>query len=898
MDKNMDRVFLFKEAFKAFNGNDSLMREYLGGKGAGLAQMVNAGINVPPGLTITTKVCNEYMMNGNKIPLGLLEQVQNKLSAVEKEVSRKFGSKENPLLVSVRSGSRFSMPGMMDTILNLGLNDETMTGLVNLTSNERFVLDSYRRFIQMFGNVVLEIPKEEFEKILTSHKEKAKVKSDAELNVAALKNIVTEFKKVVKEKTGSDFPQDVKTQLSLAIQAVFKSWNNPRARYYRDLNKISHDLGTAVNIQIMVFGNMGDDSATGVAFTRNPSTGEEEIYGEYLTCAQGEDVVSGVRTPKKISEMKTEFPKLYEQFLKCAKKMEGYYKDVQDIEFTIEKGNLWILQTRAGKRTAQAAIKIVVDMANSNVISKEEAVSRIDPMLLNQLLLRSFDPKAKQSAKAEGRLLAVGLNASPGAAIGKIVFSPDESEKLAQEGNKVVLVRVETCPDDIHGIVPAQGVLTSRGGMTSHAAVVARGMGKPCVAGCETLKIDLEKEVVSVNGRVLKKGDLISLDGSTGEVFCGEITTQEPKISNELQTLLSWADNIRKLGVRANADTPIDARKALEFGAGGIGLCRTEHMFMQQERLPWVQKMIMASDQTERESALQKLLPFQKEDFKEIFRIMKGKPVTVRLLDPPLHEFLPKIEDLAATVSELKKKNLDSSKETEMLNKVRMLHEVNPMMGLRGCRLGISYPEINKMQVRAIFEAACELTNEGIDVKVEVMIPLIGEAKELKLVKDQLVTVAKEVMQKFKREINYKFGTMIEVPRAALTAAEIAEHAEFFSFGTNDLTQMTFAFSRDDAEGRFLSKYLEVKILAENPFEVLDEKGVGRLMKLAVEEGKQKRPDLKIGICGEHGGEPRSITFANKIGLDYVSCSPYRVPIARLAAAQACVCVKNVISSL
>ncbi len=885
---NNQKVYLFSEAYKAFDGNDSLMREYLGGKGTGLAQMINAGLNVPLGLTITTKACSDYESNKNKLLSELLDDIFNKLNVVEKEFGKKLGDKSNPLLVSVRSGAKFSMPGMMDTILNLGLNDETVLGLVKVTSNERFAQDSYRRFLQMFGNVVLEIPKDSFERVLDSFKEKTKSKSDADLDVNALKDIIVEFKKIIKEKSKTDFPQDVKKQLELAIEAVFKSWNNPRAKYYRKINKIPDELGTAVNIQAMVFGNMGNDSATGVAFTRNPSTGEKELYGEYLINAQGEDVVSGVRTPNKIINLKNELPDPYDQLLKCTEKLEAYYKDVQDIEFTIEKGKLWLLQTRSAKRTAQAAIKVAVDMANAKILSKEEAITRIDPNIINQFLLKNFNLGAKEKAKKEGNLLAVGLNASPGAGIGKIVFDPDESEALSLSGEKVILVRVETCPDDIHGIVPAQGILTSRGGMTSHAAVVARGMGKPCVAGCEALKIDLENETIRTNGHVLRKGDLISIDGSTGQVFMGTIDVQEPKMTNELKILLSWADDIRRLGVRANADTPLDAKTALEFGACGIGLCRTEHMFMSQDRLPWIQKMIMSDTHGEREEVLKHLLPFQKQDFKEIFKIMSGYPVTIRLLDPPLHEFLPKLDEMVAQVSDLKCRKIEHSKEQMLLNKVRQLHEVNPMMGLRGCRLGISYPEINIMQVQAIFEAACELKKENINAIVEIMIPLISEAKELKLVKDQLESTAKNVMEKYNEKIDYKFGTMIEVPRAALTAYDIAEHAEFFSFGTNDLTQMTFAFSRDDAEGGFLSHYLELKILKENPFEVLDEKGVGRLMKLAIDDGRRRRQDLKLGICGEHGGEPKSISFANSIGLDYVSCSPYRIPIARLAAAQAC----------
>lgn len=891
MTDRFEKVYLFNEAYKAFNGNDLLMRSYLGGKGTGLVQMTNAGLPVPPGLTITTQACADYEKNNYKLPDGLLEKVLNKLSTVEKVLHKQLGSTKNPLLVSVRSGAKFSMPGMMDTVLNLGLNDETLQGLIQVTSDERFVMDSYRRFIQMFANIVLGIHKDVFERVIDKHKKELGIKSDSDLGLNALKEIIDEFKKMIKEKTKKDFPQDVKQQLEQAIEAVFRSWNNPRAKYYRKLNKIPDDLGTAVNIQAMVFGNMGNDSCTGVAFTRDPSTGENILYGEYLLNAQGEDVVNGTRTPRELSELKKELPGVYNQFADSAKKLEAYYKDVQDIEFTVEKGKLWMLQTRSAKRTARAGVKITVDLANNKVISKEEALTRIDPNVLNQFLLRSFDEKAKEEAKKSGKLLATGLNASPGAAIGKIVFNPDESEKLSLNGQKVILVREETCPDDIHGIIPAQGVLTSRGGMTSHAAVVTRGMGKPCIVGCEALKIDIEKEIISSNGHFLKKGDLISIDGASGEIFVGEIQTKEPEISIELRTLLSWADGVKKLDVRANADTPLDAKRALDFGACGIGLCRTEHMFMEQERLPYVQKMIMAENEKERKEALAKLLPFQKNDFKEIFKVMAPNPVTIRLLDPPLHEFLPKLEELVSRVAELKAKKLSFLQEEKILNRIKQLHELNPMMGLRGCRLGIMFPEINKMQVQAIFEAACELNCSTLNI--EIMIPLIGEAKELKLVKDQLESTAKEVMQSYKTKVNYKFGTMIEVPRAALTAYDIAEHAEFFSFGTNDLTQMTFAYSRDDAEGKFLAKYLQEKILDENPFEILDQKGVGRLMKIAVSEGRKRKAGLKIGICGEHGGEPKSIAYANEIGLDYVSCSPYRVPIARLASAQACLKIKE-----
>ncbi len=892
------RVFLFSEAAKAFEGDRKAMREKLGGKGAGLAEMTESGVNVPPGITVLTSCCREYTDNGQKMPAGLMDEISSQLSHVEAKLGRKLGDTKSPLLVSVRSGAKFSMPGMMDTILNLGLNDETVESMVKMTNNERFVWDSYRRFIQMYSNVVLEISKDTFEDILDDKKHKLGIKLDTELTAEHLKELVKEYKALVKTRSGNDFPQDTTKQLAGAVEAVFKSWNNPRAIYYRNLNKIDHNLGTAVNIQAMVFGNMDNTSGTGVCFTRNPSTGEKVLYGEYLVNAQGEDVVAGTRTPKKISEMAKEMPKVFEEILLTVKSLETYYRDMQDIEFTIEQGKLYLLQTRSGKRTAAAAVKVAVDMANENIISKEEAVLRVEPTQLNQLLLPSFDPNDKEKAKKEGRLLATGLNASPGAAIGQIIFSPDESEFLSSQGKKVVLVRVETCPDDIHGIVPAQGVVTSRGGMTSHAAVVARGMGKPCVAGCESFKVDLNKEEVSVAGQILKKGEIISIDGSTGEIFKGAIEKREPELTNEFTTLLAWANQIRKLGIRANADTPEDAKVAREFGAEGIGLCRTEHMFMSQDRLPAVREMIMAGTTAEREKALAKLLPMQREDFKGIFEAMQGLPVTIRLLDPPLHEFLPKYEELIEEIAELKAKGDKGAelKEKEtLLRKVSELKEANPMMGLRGCRLGLLYPEISRMQVRAIFEAACALKKKGIDVYPEIMIPLVGHVNELRIARASLEATAKEVMQKEDVTVNYKFGTMIEIPRACVTANEIAEHAEFFSFGTNDLTQMTFGYSRDDAEGKFLQRYIDgvdnngvsEKIFVDNPFEVLDRSGVGKLMKIAVEYGLQTRPDLKLGICGEHGGEPSSIAFAHQLGLTYVSCSPYRVPIARLAAAQA-----------
>lgn len=898
------RVFLFEDAFKAFSDNRQTMRDKLGGKGAGLAEMTASKVNVPPGLTVLTSCCREYYDGGEKMPEGLLDEIHKELEHVEQAVGRKLGDVNKPLLVSVRSGAKFSMPGMMDTILNLGLNDQTVATLSKMTNNPRFAWDSYRRFVQMYSNVVLDISKDTFESIMHDKKEERGVTLDTMLTVEDLQELVSKFKAVVKHRTGKEFPQDTLVQLSGAIEAVFRSWNTPRAIYYRNFNKIDHTLGTAVNVQAMVFGNMDDTSATGVCFTRNPSTGEKVLYGEYLTNAQGEDVVAGIRTPKKISEMAKEMPKVHAELLANVNNLEKHYRDIQDIEFTIEQGRLFLLQTRTGKRTAAAAVKMAVDLANEKIISRTEALMRVEPIQLNQLLLPSFNSDDKASACKAGRLLATGLNASPGAAIGEIVFNPSESERLCKQGKKVILVRNETCPDDIHGIVPAQGVVTSRGGMTSHAAVVARGMGKPCVAGCEAFKVDLQNETVDVSGHTLFKGDVISIDGSTGEIFKGAIATQAPHMTDEFRTLLAWADETRALGIRANADTPEDAHVARNFGAQGIGLCRTEHMFMSQDRLPVVQQMIMATGDAERKEALSKLLPMQRQDFIGIFRAMQGLPVTIRLLDPPLHEFLPKPEELWEQISTLKAEMGDQAKLKEkeaLLNKVHELREANPMMGLRGCRLGLLFPDISKMQVQAIFEAAIALKREGVEVIPEIMIPLVGHVNELKISREVLEQAAKEVMTRENTTVNYKFGTMIEIPRACLTADEIAEHAEFFSFGTNDLTQMTFGFSRDDAEGKFLQRYLEgidcngteVKILTDNPFEVLDRTGVGKLMKIAVENGLQARPDLKLGICGEHGGEPSSIAFAHQIGLTYVSCSPYRVPVARLAAAQATLSIQE-----
>jgi len=870
------RVYLFEEA-------DGKNRLLFGGKGAGLADMTKAGLPVPPGFIITTEVCKEYYENGKKLPEGLMEEVLSAMKKLEEKTGKKFADPENPLLVSVRSGAPVSMPGMMDTILNLGLNDETVKGLAKKSNNERFAYDSYRRFIQMFGNVVLGIPHEKFEEILDHYKKEQGAKLDSELTAETLKKVVEAYKELVKKETGKDFPQDPYQQLEMAIKAVFDSWNNERAIIYRKLHNIPEDYGTAVNIVTMVFGNMGDDSGTGVAFTRNPSTGEKEFYGEYLTNAQGEDVVAGIRTPQPISKLAEEMPEVYKQLLEVRDLLEKYYRDVQDIEFTIEKGKLYMLQTRNAKRTAAAAVKIAVDMVKEGLITKEEAILRVSPEQINQLLHAQIDPKA------EKKVIAKGLPASPGAASGKVVFSSREAEKRGKEGEKIILVRPETTPDDIGGLAAAQGVLTSRGGMTSHAAVVARGMGKPAVVGCEAIKIDLEKEEFRVGDVVVKKNDIITIDGSTGEVILGEVPMIPPTLSNELKELLSWADEIRKIGVRANADTPEDAQKAFEYGAEGIGLARTEHMFL-GNRLPLVQEMILAETEEERRKALDKLLPVQREDFIGLFKAMQGKPVTIRLIDPPLHEFLPPLLDLTVEVEVMKAKGI-TGKELEekekLLSVVKRLHEFNPMMGFRGCRLGMVYPEIFEMQVRAIMEAAVAVAKEGLPVKPEIMIPLVALESEMKVLGDLIHRVAKEVLEKSGINIEYKVGTMIEVPRAALIADKLAQIAEFFSFGTNDLTQMTFAFSRDDAEGKFLGRYREKGYIEEDPFEHLDTQGVGELMKIAIQKGRSTRPDLKVGICGEHGGDPKSIEFCYQIDLNYVSCSPFRVPVARLAAAQA-----------
>jgi len=896
-------IYLFSEG----NAN---MRDLLGGKGAGVAEMTNAGLPVPPGFTITTEACNAYYEAGKQFPPGMWEQALTALKIVEEQTGKHFGQRDNPLLVSVRSGAKFSMPGMMDTVLNLGINDETVQGLVVLTGDERFAYDAYRRFIQMFSKIVLDTDPRDFEHLLDHYKERAGVQSDAELSAADLKRLVVEFKQIAERQSGEPFPTDVYQQLHKAIEAVFSSWNNKRAIDYRNFNKIPHNLGTAVNVQSMVFGNMGNDSGTGVAFTRNPSTGEEELYGEYLLNAQGEDVVAGIRTPSKISRLQQDLPDVYRQFRDIAHRLEQHYRDMQDLEFTVEKGRLYMLQTRSAKRTAQAAVKAAVDMVEEGLISEQEAVKRVDPSQVYQLLLPRFDEAKKTQAEKEGKLLAKGLNASPGAASGKAVFDADRAEQMGKAGVAVILVRPETSPDDVHGMLVAKGILTARGGATSHAAVVARGLGLPCVAGCEGIRVSDEERLFRVvdSDIIIREGDEISIDGATGEVFAGIIKTVDPDFDKEanLKKLLDWADQFRKLGVWANADYPRDARRAVIFGAEGIGLCRTEHMFMEQERLPIVQRMILAESKEERQAALDQLLPFQRSDFKGIFEAMvnprtgEGYPVVIRLIDPPLHEFLPSYDELLVEVTRLEATGGDEQELREkrkMLETVGAMREMNPMLGLRGCRLGLLYPEINVMQTRAILEAAIELEKEGKKLQPKIMIPLVGHVNELKEVRRQLEAVAKEITSEAGATVEYKFGTMIELPRAALTANQIAKMADFFSFGTNDLTQTTFGISRDDAEGKFLLKYVDgleepgiegkVKILPVNPFQTLDRDGVGQLVRMATENGRKANPHLEVGICGEHGGDPDSIEFCHMVGLDYVSCSPFRVPVARLAAAQA-----------
>lgn len=875
-------VYMFEEGGKE-------KKKLLGGKGANLAEMASIGLPIPPGFTITTEACNYYLEKGKEHPPKMKEKIEDCLKKIEKKTGKKFGEKNDPLLVSVRSGAPVSMPGMMDTVLNLGLNRETLQGVINQTNNKRFALDSYRRLIQMFGNVVKGISSEEFEKALSKAKEEKGVKSDIELQEQDLEKIIKEFKKIYKKHTDQKFPENVKKQLFMAISAVFDSWNNKRAITYRKLHKIPDSMGTAVNIQTMVFGNLGRDSGTGVGFTRNPSNGEKKIYGEYLTNAQGEDVVSGARTPKQLNEMKKEKPQIFKELLEVSKKLEKHYRDMQDFEFTIEKGKLWILQTRTGKRTADAAVKIAVDMQGENLISKKEGIMRITPQHLDKLLHKRIKEKTKPKA------IAKGLPASPGAAVGKVVFTADEAEEKAKQGKKVILVRPETTPDDIHGVDAAEGILTTRGGMTSHAAVVARGMGKPCIAGCEEINLNLNKKEFSVKEKSFSEGDFLTLDGYTGEVLAGKAELIEPEINENLKILLEWSDEFRGLGVKANADTPEDAAKAREFGAKGIGLCRTEHMFMDEKRLPVVREMILASNKKERKKALKKLIPMQSSDFYEIFKAMDSLPVIVRLLDPPLHEFLPDKLELVKKIARLECKEPNSkklSKLKKLYEKVAPLSENNPMLGFRGCRLGVRYPEIYEMQVKAIIRAACRAKEEGYSPIPKIMIPLVGHKSEIKELRSLVNKTAEKELKECKKELSFEVGTMIELPRACLVADEIASHADFFSFGTNDLTQTTLGISRDDAEVHFLEHYVNNGFLSDNPFVVLD-KSVLDLIKTAVSRGRKVKEKLSIGLCGEHGGNPESIEACKGIGLNYVSCSPFRVPIARLSAAQASISEKE-----
>ena len=872
----MKYVYLFTEGSKD-------MRNLLGGKGANLAEMTNLGMPIPQGFTVTTEACTEYYNQGKTISKEIEDQIFKALEKIEEIQGKKFGDVSDPLLVSVRSGARASMPGMMDTILNLGLNDEAVEGFAKKTGNPRFAYDSYRRFIQMYSDVVMEVPKSYFEKIIDEVKEAKGVHYDTELTVDDLKELVERFKKVYKDAmNGEEFPQDPKEQLMGAVKAVFRSWDNPRAIVYRRMNDIPGDWGTAVNVQSMVFGNMGDTSGTGVAFTRNPATGEKGIFGEYLINAQGEDVVAGVRTPQPISKLEEEMPEVYQEFMELANKLENHYRDMQDMEFTIQEGKLYFLQTRNGKRTAQAAINIACDLVDEGMISEEEAVLRIDAKSLDQLLHPTFN----KDALKEGEVIGTALPASPGAATGKVVFTAEEAKVLGTggKGEKVILVRLETTPEDIEGMIAAQGILTVRGGMTSHAAVVARGMGTCCVSGCGDIKMNEEAEEFELGGYTFHKGDYISLDGSTGKIYKGEIATEEASVTGNFGRIMGWADSIRRLKVRTNADNPRDTLNAIRLGAEGIGLCRTEHMFFDAERIPKIRKMILSDTTEEREAALNELIPFQKGDFKAMYKELKGLPMTVRYLDPPLHEFLPtEEEDINALAKEM---NVSVEK---LKQKCADLHEFNPMMGHRGCRLAVTYPEIAKMQTRALMEAAIEVHEEdGYDIVPEIMIPLVGDKKELAFVKNVVVEVAEAVKKEKNSDINYHIGTMIEIPRAALLADEIAEEAEFFSFGTNDLTQMTFGFSRDDA-GKFLDSYYANKIYESDPFAKLDQKGVGKLVEMAADLGRKTRPDIKLGICGEHGGDPSTIEFCDRVGLNYVSCSPFRVPIARLAAAQAAI---------
>ena len=885
----------------AVDGDWDRVRGLLGGKGANLGDMTRIGVPVPPGFTITTEACNAYLAHGEQFPEGLLDQVENALEDIEQATGKTFGAAENPLLVSSRSGAKFSMPGMMDTVLNIGLNDEVVRGLITLTGDEHFVYDSYRRLVQMFGSVVLGVRDEPFEDVLERHRLERDVTSDSDLTTEDFRSITAEFKAIVERYAGRAFPEDPRDQLRLAIEAVFRSWNGKRAVDYRNAAGIAHDLGTAVNIQTMVFGNMGSDSATGVAMSRNATTGDPDIEGDYLVNAQGEDVVAGIRVTERMERLADDMPELYEEFAGIARTLESHYREMQDMEFTIERGKLWLLQTRDGKRTAQAAVRIAVDLVEEGLIDKEEALRRVTTAQVDFFLHPSFVPTAKDEAKETGRHLATGLNVSPGAAVGVVAFDADLAERWASEGRDVIMVRAETKPDDVHGMLAANGILTSRGGRTSHAALVARQFGKPAVVGAENIQINLGERVLEVGERVIAEGEWISIDGTSGEVFEGEIDTQTPDLENPwLAKLLGWADDVRDIGVWTNADYPDDAKLARSYGAEGIGLTRTEHMFFDPERLPIVQRMITATIPAERSDALDQLLPFQRADFAGLFRAMDGLPVTIRLIDPPLHEFLPSFEELLLDLTDLKLRiqsvhslteinDLLSRIEDEqhMLERVESLREANPMLGLRGVRLGIMLPGLTRMQVRAIFEAACEVTREGVDVHPKVMIPLTSHVNELARQRAALEEEAKAVMAEQGVDIDYAFGTMIEIPRAALTADEIAEYAEFISFGTNDLTQMTFGISRDDAEKAFLVHYLEDGILERNPFATIDAAGVGELIRIALEKGRGARPDLEAGICGEHGGDPESISLCRSLGLDYVSCSPPRVPVARLAAAQA-----------
>jgi pyruvate, orthophosphate dikinase len=948
-----------------FREGNAGMRTLLGGKGAGLAEMTNAGLPVPPGFTLTTEACNAYYAAGKELPEGLWDDIVAHMKQVEEEAGKGFGDPANPLLVSVRSGAAFSMPGMMDTVLNLGLNEETLQGLIDLTGNDRFAWDAWRRFIAMFGRIVLDIPGAAFDEPLEQLKADRGVKLDTDLTADDLRGLAGRYRDIVQKHTGEQFPTDPYRQLELAVRAVFDSWFGKRAHDYREFNRIPHDLGTAVNVVTMVFGNMGSDSGTGVAFTRDPNTGEKSLFGEYLTNAQGEDVVAGIRTPAKISQMRDELPEVYAQFEAIAERLERHYRDAQDLEFTIERGTLYMLQTRSAKRTAPAAVKIAVDMTNEGLLSREEAIQRVDPAQIVQLLLPRFDEVAK--GRAQDRFLAKGLNASPGAATGRAVFDPDRAVEMKAAGDPVILVRIETSPDDVHGMLAARGVLTARGGATSHAAVVARSMGLPCVAGAESLRIDYRSKSMRAGEKVVSEGDMISIDGTTGEIYAGELPTIEARFEDEhdLATLLGWADEVRRLQVWANADYPRDAERARSFGAQGIGLCRTEHMFFEQDRLPTVQRMILAANRatdakrrgaagaelsadddeaiTTFDAALEELERLQTDDFAGLFRAMDGLPVVIRLIDPPLHEFLPSYDELLEEVTRLRtllsqpsvtdavadtdapalqrglaklfggkdaaramqligrpgrasvsgsdRSAMESelAEKEELLAAVAAMREQNPMLGLRGCRLGLMIPDIVKMQTRAILAGAARATAEGRVALPEIMIPLVGHVNELAETREILEAEVSRIVEASGQQVDYKFGTMIEVPRGALTADEIAQHAEFFSFGTNDLTQMTYGFSRDDAEGKFLLQYVDRKILPDNPFQVLDTTGVGQLVRMGVEKGRSTRPGLKIGICGEHGGDPASITFCHQVGLDYVSCSPFRVPVARLAAAQAAI---------